>query len=192
MSTPEPGLRSVEGMDHSRRREASTTSNEDRTTDERRSLLDVLPITTAVGGALAIFLVPGLPIVVVSLLEGDAGSLMVLALFLPWMAGGAAGAFLLGLVVGALAGLPDHLARDRPALRPLTSVLAGGILTVLVSAAWVAALVVWWPHPGDIAAWSTGLVAGAASVATTLVVIVHRHGRRRARRMARDPSPGRG
>jgi hypothetical protein len=178
-------------MDDPRLREASTTTDEDRHADDRRSLLGVLPLTTAVGGALSMFLVPGIPVVVVSLLERDAGALPILIAGLPFMAAGATGAFLLGLAVGALAGLPDHLARDRPALRPLASALAVGILTALISAAWVAAVVTWWPRPVEIVGWTTVVVAGVAAVATTLVVVLHRRGRSGARGVRRDGSPGR-
>jgi hypothetical protein len=180
-SADEPSLRSVEGMDDPRLREASTTTDEDRHADDRGSLLGVLPFTTAVGGAVSMFLVPGTPVVVGSLLTRDAGSLAFLVMGFPLMATGAAGVFLLGLAVGALAGFPDHLARDRPALRPLTSALAVVILTALICTAWVAALWAWWPHARDMMGWSTGVVAGAAAVATTLVVMLHRRGRRGAR-----------
>jgi hypothetical protein len=190
MSACEAGLRSVESMDDPRLREASTTTDGDRHADDRRSLLGVLPFTTAVGGALSMFLVPGIPVIVIGLLERDAGALPLLVAGLPFMAAGAAGAFLLGLVVGALAGLPDHLARDRPTLRPLASALAVGILTALISATWAAALVAWWPQPAEIVGCTTVVVAGVAAIATTLVVVLHRRGRLGARRDTRHRSPG--
>jgi len=147
---------------------------------EPRTLLHVLPWTTAAGGAVATFLIPGGLVALSSLVvrpNGVSGALLLQVLPILFIAAVMMSA--VGLCAGALASLPDHLARHRPELRRRTSALAVGILTALISLVWLAALAEWQPLPLVPTLVTTGLVAAATAGATAIVVA--RHARRRAR-----------
>ncbi|MDA3803791.1 hypothetical protein [Clavibacter sp. CT19] len=152
--------------------------------DEPRTLLHVLPWTTAVGGAVAVLLIPG-SLVALSSITSRAGSDdgRFLPVVLQAMLFAAVMAFVVGLAAGALAGLPDHLARHRPELRRRTSALAVVILTAVISLAWLAVLAEWQPLPLAPTLGTTGVVAAITAGATAIVVA--RHARRRRRKESR-------
>ncbi|PPF68534.1 hypothetical protein C5E16_06600 [Clavibacter michiganensis] len=103
------------------------------------------------------------------------GVLEFLLLGFPIMSVLAAGIGILGLAMGALAGLPDHLLRRRPDRRPSASALAVIILTALVTTTRFVGRTASWPtKPTEITTWSTAAVAGAAITATAIVIVLHR------------------
>ena len=150
------------------------------------TLLSVLPATTAWGGAAAVLLVPvGWP-VVATIATGDVEHLKFLILLAPFMLVAALAVAAFGLAVGALAGLPDRLLRNRPRLRPLGAVSAVVIVSASVGGAFASATVatstvfLLLPLP---ALPSLAIATGAAAASTTVVIAIHR--RRERRRAAR-------
>jgi hypothetical protein len=150
------------------------------------TLLSVLPATTAWGGAAAVLLVPVGWSVVATIATGDVEHLKFLILLAPFMLVAALAVAAFGLSVGALAGLPDSLLRNRPRLRPLSAVSAVVIVSASVGGALTSATVatstvfLLLPLP---ALPSVAIATGAAAASTTVVIAIHR--RRERRRAAR-------
>jgi hypothetical protein len=153
----------------------------------RRTLMSVLPMTTAWAGAGAVVIVPTGAVLVGTIVEGSTTGLPFLLIAAPAMVSGSVAAFVFGLATGALAGLPDWwLRRRRPTM--LGDGAAVLILTALVAVAWSAVCLlipylVPWPVATQVVA-----VAAMTAVSTLTVVAVHR--RRERRRAALTRSPG--
>lgn len=147
----------------------------------RRTLLSVLPMTTAWAGAGAVVLVPTAAVVGSAVFGRGGDGLLFLVVMMPPTIGGAAVAFVFGLAAGALAGLPDRgLRRRRPgvlgdgaAVAILTLVVAGAASAVCVRVPYLL------PFPVPV---QVLLVAAVTAVCTVVVVAVHRRRERRQRR----------
>ncbi|WP_148067837.1 hypothetical protein [Curtobacterium sp. PhB172] len=147
-------------------------------TPGRRTLLSVLPLTTAWVGAAAVVAVPIAGVVVGSVVERSPSGLSFILIMVPVLVGAAAATFVCGLAAGALAGLPDWFLRRRP-LGTVGVVAAVVILTVLVAGAsgaafLVAPYLVPWPVLTQVC-----VVAAATAIATLVVVALHRRRERR-------------
>lgn len=154
----------------------------------RRSLLAVLPLTTAWAGAAGVVVVPTAFVLVGAVVGRSASGLSFLLVMAPAMIGGAAAAFVFGLAAGALAGLPDWwLRRRRSAV--LGSVAAVVVLTVVVAGATcVAGLLVPYLLPWDVGA-QVSVVGAATAVSTVVVIAVHRRRERRRGQQERGRTP---
>jgi hypothetical protein len=145
------------------------------------TLLSVLPVTTAWGGAIAVVMVPVGASLVSTIATGDVEHLRFLVLLAPAMLIAAFAAAAFGSAVGALAGLPDWLLRCRPRWRLLGILSAVVILatSVGVTCAMVPPAVGFLllvPLPAS----TFVVVATAAAAAITSVVIaIHRRPERR-------------
>jgi hypothetical protein len=158
-----------------------TTSDEDATISEvaatRRTLLSVLPLTTAWAASIAVVAVPVLWTFVGMIVEQSLTGLPFLVMMIPVLAFGVVGAFVFGLVAGAIAGLPDWFLRRRPPT-VIGSVTAVVILTAIVTGTFAAA-----PLLGPVFSallplpdW-VGLAVVAAATATGTIVVVSRQRR---------------
>ncbi|WP_416393832.1 MULTISPECIES: hypothetical protein [unclassified Curtobacterium] len=162
-----------------------TTSDEDATSSEdvatRRTLLSVLPLTTAWAGAIAVVAVPVLWTLVGMIVEQSLTGAPFLVMMIPVLAFAVLGAFVFGLVAGALAGLPDWCLRRRPP-SALGAVAAVVVLTAIVTGTFAAAPVLGpvfsalLPLPG----W-VGLATVAAATATGTIIVVSRARRQEQR-----------
>lgn len=90
-------------------------------TPGRRTLLSVLPLTTAWAGAAAVVAVPIAGVVVGSVVERSPSGLSFILIMVPVLVGAAAATFVFGLAAGALAGLPDWFLRRRHSARSASS-----------------------------------------------------------------------
>jgi hypothetical protein len=162
---------------------AAAASTPARAEPQRRrsTLLSLLPWTTAWGGAAAFCLVPIGAVLVSVVVDRTTNGIAALAMVFPVMLGGAVALWLYGLVAGLLAGLPDWLLRRSPRLRPLGAVLAIVIPTVLVAVPWAVVNVRFLDLPlmAPTTLTSTAIIAGATSLATLVIVLLH--GRRQRR-----------
>lgn len=156
----------------------TTTTTETEATGTRRTLLAVLPLTTAWAGAAAVVVVPTASVVVGAVVERSPAALPFILIMVPAMIGGAAAVFVFGLAAGALAGLPDRwLGRRRPSVTG--DVAAVMILTLLVAGtSGLAQLLVPYLFPWPVTAQVIG-VAAVTAVSTLLVVAAHRRRERR-------------
>lgn len=149
----------------------------------RRTLLSVLPLTTAKAGAAAMVVLPVGWLLIGAIAEGSPDQLPFFIVMFPVMAIGALAAFVFGLAAGALAGLPDWLLRHRrptafgdvAAVVVLTGLVTGTFALVPLSAGIIAGVL---PLP----LWGSMLALALATAAATITVVA-RH-RRRERRDA--------
>ncbi len=112
---------------------STTTAHDARGGATRRTLLSVLPLTTAWAGAAAVVAVPVVWTIVGAVVEQSPEGLTFIVLLVPVMLFAAIGALLYGFAAGALAALPDWFLRRRSpsAVGAVSSVV---ILTAVVSA----------------------------------------------------------
>ncbi|WP_423923839.1 hypothetical protein ACPEEZ_06210 [Frigoribacterium sp. 2-23] len=102
-----------------------------------KTLLAVLPLTTALAGAAAVVFVPVGILLLASIVTLSPRGLPFLVMLLPWLLIGAVVTAAFGPAAGALAGLPDWLLRRRAEPRLLGAVSAVVVLTAVVSGGWV-------------------------------------------------------
>ncbi|WP_439688946.1 hypothetical protein ACRQ4C_13220 [Curtobacterium sp. SP.BCp] len=160
---------------------STTTAHDARGGATRRTLLSVLPLTTAWAGAAAVVAVPVVWTIVGAVVEQSPEGLTFIVLLIPVMLFAAIGALLYGFAAGALAALPDWFLRRRSpsAVGAVSSVV---ILTAIVSATFgCLALCSGVSAALPVSGWGwLALVAAATAAATSAVVARHRRRERRA------------
>lgn len=156
----------------------------------RRTLLSVLPLTTAWAGAAAVVAVPVVWTIAAAVVEGSADGLSFIVLLVPALLFAAVAALLYGFVAGALAALPDWFLRRRPP-SPLVDAGSVVVLTAVVTATFgglslssgVSALL-------PLSGWGwLALVGAVTAAATSAVVARHRRRERRAAATSLEARP---